>query len=306
MTKKWLYGVALGALLIAGNAAGVTVHDVLSNGFWSADAEQRLTVEKLKEAGNYIEIPFKMKHKDGPAGAKIDRWKETTKGGTFFDTRWKDVRRHNSTTYPSLKRKNEDEKLIVRHEFNKEKTLNKIFREYKMLYGRGIITNRYETEQMTYLNKPTKKEGRPAGAFVVADWFPDELTKYKNPSARFFGTEHTAVTNIISDTEAYITGTIYQTCHVDEYRGYEVDEDGSLLRTYTQHITTDENHVYVQQEITEDTHNDPCYDSQNTYQTQYTATFKKGIWKNETETISKVSQRDIAPWAAKMFQNEKF
>ena len=45
--KKWLYGVALGALLVAGNAAGVTVHEVLSNDFWSM--EQRGTRENLAE-----------------------------------------------------------------------------------------------------------------------------------------------------------------------------------------------------------------------------------------------------------------
>ena len=47
MTKKWLYSVAVGVLLMAGEALGITVHDVLSNGFWSA--EQRGTHEYLDE-----------------------------------------------------------------------------------------------------------------------------------------------------------------------------------------------------------------------------------------------------------------
>ena len=47
MTKKWLYSVAVGALLIAGEAMGVTVHDVLSNGFWSA--EQRVDLVQLEQ-----------------------------------------------------------------------------------------------------------------------------------------------------------------------------------------------------------------------------------------------------------------
>ena len=41
MTKKWLYSVAVGTLLIAGEAMGITIHEVLSNGFWSTDVEQR-------------------------------------------------------------------------------------------------------------------------------------------------------------------------------------------------------------------------------------------------------------------------
>lgn len=37
MSKKWLYSVALGTLLVAGDAMGITVHEVLSHDFWSKE-----------------------------------------------------------------------------------------------------------------------------------------------------------------------------------------------------------------------------------------------------------------------------
>lgn len=137
------------------------------------------------------------------------------------------------------------------------------------------------------------------GPFVMDDWFPDRMTTTSHHRRRFFGTEHNAITNVISDNEAYITGTISQTGHIDEYDDEKVDEDSSLLRTYTQHITTDADHVYVEQEITENAKNASMWDAQIIYQTQYTATFKKGRWKGETETISQTSNGQLADWRIK-------
>lgn len=168
------------------------------------------------------------------------------------------------------------------------------------------VTNRYTNTQITYTGKSRQSNIRPTGPYVVDDWFPEKMTTESYKSCRFFGTEHNAVTNIISDNEAYITGTVSQTGHIDEYYGEKVDQPASLLRTYMQHITTDADHVYIEQEITENTQNDPVYNSQYTYQTQYTATFKKGRWKGEKETISKVSQRSSTSWRLKQLQNEKY
>ena len=55
MSKKWLYSVAAAALLIAGQAAGITIHDVLSNGFWST--QERATEMSLnaETTDNYKE-----------------------------------------------------------------------------------------------------------------------------------------------------------------------------------------------------------------------------------------------------------
>ena len=44
--------------------------------------------------------------------------------------------------------------------------------------------------------------------------------------------------------------------------------------------------------------------SQSTYQAQYTATFKKGCWKGEKETISKESNSDISQWLLDYFKDK--
>ncbi|MBR5623514.1 hypothetical protein IKW72_00705 [bacterium] len=306
--KKWLYGVALGALLIAGNAAGITVHEVLSNGFWSANTERRLTLEELKEVGDYRELRPKIKRKQINIVTEVTNIKQITKGETESSARWKNTNQNTFTFHPNYFILDDNNKLITRHKESKEKTITKLYSYCERVYN-SFTSNVYEIVQTMYSNKPTKKDARPTGPYVADDnWFPHDLTeKYEGLSASFYGTEHNAVTNIISDNEAYITGTLRQTGHIDDYLGYKVDEDASLLRTYTQHITTDADHVYIEQEMTENTQNDPDYNSQHTYQTQYTATFKKGHWEGEKEAISKVSNHDIAPWCKNYWrQNERY
>lgn len=298
MTKKWLYSAVLGALLIVGEAFGITVHEALSNDFWPI--YKRPTRAKLFELGQPRCKRLKSTNTKDDEGSHwffLDRFR-ATRGSPWTEKRWinrligndgffqDDVTVHRTLKARGLWNSVTDS---VEHE---EKDAEGLFR--------------FSCIDETYKATSRSKKARPSGPYVVDDWFPDEMRSKSYQESVFYGTEHNAVTNIISDNEAYITGTIYQTGHIDEYDGGTVNEDASLVRTYTQHFTTDENHVYVQQEITEDAHNDPGCDSQNTYQTQYTATFKKGRWKNETETISKVSQRSISPWALKILQNEKY
>ena len=304
MMKKWLYGVALGTLLVAGNATGITVNEVLSDSFWygrvslsriESYSPPRIKLRKQKETNDedgrhYSELAVRR------AKSPI-RWKQKKWYNNFTDN---DNNFHvdtiaDTTIYGRVRKD-------IMHTVSEEHNLRCFVPETQ----KTIITNTTERVDETFESFCKKKDRRPYGPYVVDDWFPDGLIENSWLSARFGGTEHNAVTNVISDNEAYITGTVSQTGHVDEYNGYKVDEDASLLRTYTQHITTDADHVYIEQEITENTQNDPCYNSQNTYQTQYTATFKKGRFKNEKETISKVSQRERAPWVVKYLQqNEK-
>ena len=305
MTKKWLYGVALGALLVAGNAAGVTVHEVLSNGFCSI--EHRGTRENLKEITDEIG-PIRRKYK---RTFDQDTWIEKTescyiyKGPLTDKTRWKEKECSAVTTGRNFYISDSVVTLIDQRPMYKEKTITKEYWKAQSFMDDLRQTNRYVNTQITYTGKPRQANVGPIGPFVVDDWFPEQMTTASYKSCRFFGTEHNAVTNIISDNEAYITGTVSQTGHIDEYNGEKVDQPASLLRTYMQHITTDADHVYIEQEITENTQNDPVYNSQYTYQTQYTATFKKGRWKGEKETISKVSQRSSTSWRLKQLQNEK-
>jgi hypothetical protein len=309
MSKKWLYSVAVGALLIAGEAMGVTVHDVLSNGFWSA--EQRGTEKHLFELtgsedynahGKYSKTKIE---EDG-----TERWhaRVVTTGPIVDGVQWKEVFWYNCVEKGTDNLLNTKIKLNAkRNKIYKERTLTNQQRKGRRYEDTYLNVNQVFNSSSTYVVKPQKKDARPMGSFVMDDWFPDEMTissSYKE--CRFFGTEHNAVTNVISDNEAYITGTIFQTGRVDKYDGYKVNEDSSLLRTYTQHITTDADHVYVEQEITEDAQNRPLYNSQDTYQTQYTATFKKGQWKGSTETISRGCTYQMADWLKrKLSQNSR-
>ena len=301
MTKKWLYSVAVGALLIAGEAMGVTVHDVLSNGFFSS--EIRETASHLIDTTNYKDFIKKDKTTQDEEGNETLFFAWSTRGRSAVNgVRWKE--KVNSINWDSKDEKVnisvEQRKLTVNRPLYREKNLQDTYEETRNI-RRFFSTNTYNEVTIAYTNKPRKKDARPIGPFVVDDWFPDEMTTEWYKTCRFFGTEHNAVTNVISDNEAYITGTISQTGHVDEYKGYKANEDSSLLRTYTQHITTDADHVYVEQEITENCQNASKSNSQSTWQTQYTATFKKGRWKGETETISQVSNKQLADWYIKKF-----
>ena len=298
MDKKWLYSVALGALLMAGNAAGITVHEVLSHDFWSTDVEQRLTAEQLTEISDWDDKPGKIKEKDNADGTRKCFLKSVRLGKTAENTQWKSKEIYNSF-YSTAELDEKREKIfVVRHKTNKEKTITNENFEAQITAGNVIAS--HSDIQEVYKNIPNKKDALPAGSYVVEDWFRSWLENRVGRSrAQFYGTEHSAVTNIISDNEAYITGTISQAGHIDKYDGYVVDEDASLLRTYTQHITTDADHVYVEQEITEDAKNAVWCNRKNTYQRQYTATFKKGRWKGETETITVTQNSQAADWYLK-------
>lgn len=301
MSKKWLYSVALGALLVAGNAAGITVHDVLSHDFWAK--EQRASYDYLDKMTDH-------KYKTSYIGTKCKEKPEEIKwtgtvirsGPTINGIRWRDRQRYKVVETKPDRTEKEKETLTSKREYHKEK-----IKEQRYWFGLGsevIYSNTWLEAHGTYKNKPRTEDARPIGPFVVEDWFPERMYDWKFQDCQFFGTEENAVTNIISDNEAYITRTISQTGHIDSYMGIEVNEDSSLLRNYNTHITTDADHVYVEQEITENTVNDQLYISKNTWQTQYTLTYKKGRWKDEKEIISKVSTQKAAEWARKGFEDK--
>lgn len=285
---------------MAGEAFGVTVRDVLSNGFWSA--EQRGTFEYAKKATDGYRSFTRKKEKEfiDDAGivhcSSLDVYSAPKISGMRWKTKkWYNWKIDNEGSYTQLD--------LLKSSFVRQNHKEKTTTDLQEV---GRIVNRiYEFmtqhEDTVYMNKPKKKEARPIGPYVVDDWLPDEMIERQYMKCRFLGTEHNAVTNVISDNEAYITGTISQTGHVDEYEGKKLDKPASLLRTYTQHITTDEDHVYVEQEITEDAKNVVWRNCQNTCQSQYTATFKKGRWKGETETITVTQNSQATDWFLKYF-----
>ena len=295
MTKKWLYSVAVGALLIAGEALGITVHDVLSNGFWSA--EQRGTHEYLDEATGHHAKTISIKTKVITGMASLI-WME--KGPNLNGIKWKGKFWANSCTSGSALHGDYKEKLTAtRNKTHKEKTWTYEQISAKNMHVPGSIedTNIVMNSSATYTVKSLKKGARPMGPLVVDDWFSDSIEKTWGVDGRFYGTEEHAVTNIVSDNEAYITRTVEQTGYLDKYfYGYPINEDASLLRTYNTHITTDDDHVYVDQTICENSTNNPEYNQQDAYQTQYIATFKDGRWRESTETITHTSNQQAADW----------
>lgn len=301
MTKKWLYSVAVGTLLIAGEAMGITIHDVLSNGFWSA--EQRGSYEYLmKTTGENVKRtdgknPYKVLEDGTIEGMLI----YTLKCPTITNNiRWKRkmwdhyiLKKDGTSQY--------DDKVRLtanRNKTHKEKTLINERSDLIVTLDEGRRTNAVINGSTAYTVKPLKKDVRPMGPLVGDDWFPDSVEKTRNVVGLFYDTEENAVTNVISDNEAYITRTISQSGFIESYgySAYPVNEDATLLRVYNTHITTDADHVYVDQTITENSTNNPFYNQQDTYQTQYTATFKKGQWKGSTETITYVTDQQAADW----------
>lgn len=314
MKKRWLYSVAVGALLMAGNATGITVHEVLSHDFFSTDAEQRLTTEQLKETGEYRGRP-KLKHKYGKYAEDIYIIRENYKGKTAGNARWKTKQKSiwsDDWTYTSLDYSKET--TTVQHALNKEKTIRNITGlEQKDLETR-VFMGFNETNQFVYTNK-ARKNARPVGPYAIVDnSYVNNLTNSVWVSAQLLGEECNTTTNIVSDNEAYITTTLRQTGHIDDFTRhyypsatYDVNEDSSLWRTYTKHITTDADHVYITQEAKETTHHDHMMlDGTKTWQTDYVATFKNGILKGEKETVSYIAKRKPSSWLSRWLEDQHY
>lgn len=123
MSKKWLYSVAVGALLIAGEAMGITVHDVFSNGFFSS--EIRETGLHLMETTKYKDVIKKDKKTQDEEGNETLFFAWSTRGRSAVDgVRWKE--KVNSITWDS-----KDEKVNIYVE-QRKLTVNKpLYREKK-------------------------------------------------------------------------------------------------------------------------------------------------------------------------------
>ena len=308
-SKKWLYGVALGALLIAQSALGVTVHEVVSNGWWSEDT--RATHAYLDEIAPHPNINGKMKklkvttdENGNPKSTFVVVFKGPAVAGTRWTARTSETR-INADEYQSYDR---TEKLTARrHKTYKEKSVDKE-QQYGSTYLLGdVLWN----QQDTYTVKPLKKDARPMGGYVVEERFKDEMLFPFNRDFRFDGTQEEAITNFVSDSEAYITGTVRQSGYLKSFMGYVIDEQASLLREYTTHITTDVDlkknveYVYIDRKITEITTNEGYSNAQRNYEINHVVTFKDGRWKNSRETMTLVSNSQTADWFKEYLKAEE-
>ena len=289
MTKKWLYSAALGALLIAGEAFGITVHDVFSNGFFSS--EHRGDSAYLSQMGARVKMK---KHKEAMEdGVKKKSWVEVwthrsadcvLKDRQSFYTAFNNLTFHRDIHH----------KLTSQRRSYNEKTLSDQYMDaYTVETKRGYMTDgATNTAETVYMNRLRQKQARPIGPFVIDEWFPDKMRVL----GTYYGGKDTAITNVISDHEACVTRTIQHAGHINEYAGYMVNKDTSSLRTYTQYITTDTDHVYISQVITETNTNAVETNETKYYTTEYVATFNKGRCIREKEVIKEKVYSRTAPW----------
>lgn len=300
--KKWLYSVALGALF-ASHAFAITTHEVLSNGWWSEDT--RATHAYLDEIAPHPNINGKMKklkvttdENGNPKSTFVVVYKGPAVAGTRWTARRSETR-INADEYQSYDR---TEKLTARrHKTYKEKSVDKE-QQYGSTYLLGdVLWN----QQDTYTVKPLKKDARPMGGYVVEERFQDEMLFPLRQDFRFDGTQEEAITNFVSDSEAYITGTVRQSGYLNSFMGYVIGEQASLLRKYTTQVTMDVNNVYVYRKITETTTNEGYSNVQRDYEINQVVTFDdKGRWKNSKETVTSTYKSETADWFKEYLKSE--
>ena len=303
MSKKWLYSVAAGALLMAGEALGITVHDVLSNGFWST--QERATEMSLNAAttDNYKEKYKKEQSEQTPDGYETKSFVYTKKAKTTNDVAWTQNKFHAQVTGNELEANYNTQTIKVKNNDRKEVDLSEDLNSIN--YMETCPTNILEASANLYSFKPTKKGARPVEPFFPdTEWFK-QLTSVEYPGVcgRALAKD---TTNIISDTEAKIRGVMMRSSLLHfvkiGFPNIEFGKDpenssywGHVLYPYEKTITVSNNHVIVEQTIGEDT--TFTHTTTGEYQTKYIASFnKKGAWKKSTETVTKWRSSQANDW----------
>ena len=282
---------------------GITVHDALS-------LDMRYDRPEYDEyatafSGFYKGKMTKFKTGENPDGSEYMFSTYKTSCRKVWGIRWKSKEDMEITKFKAGgKNIKKTRKLTASREgLYKDKIVTQINMDYSK---DGKYTT---TKDEVYTVKSSSKQAQPMGPVMADDdWFPYYLDdpSWNGTTGDFYGTEHNAITNIISDNEAYIDGVFKQSGHINTYDGQDVDVDSSLLRTYTKHITTDADHVYISQDITETVINSPLSrDYVQNWRTEYTATFKKGRWKNVSENISTIGTYDYARWYQDYRESQK-
>ena len=303
MSKRWLYSVAVGALLIVGEAMGVTVQDVLSNDFWSPSHRGTAAyMASLTEKEHVLPHSKTLMYKDR---TKSDGTGKFACADVSYASMGKIKWRNTNYLHTNIVKEQESFILYIRDKYkikavreaHKEK--HKITRVATLLQDeKQWGQNSDENITTVYKDKIRQPDGKPIKPFVLENWFTEQMTNSWFLNGQLYETKDVAITNVVSDNEAYITRTIHQSGYLYDWMGYPVNEDAFVLSTYTTHITTDEDHVYVTQDITEKFKNEfICVtDGENNYTTEYVATRKKGRWKTAQETITQTLKSETCPW----------
>jgi hypothetical protein len=299
MTKKWLYSAAVGALLIASEAFGVTVQDVLKidwdNYRWNFDklahtysGMYRNKIMKdtyTTRADGTVENTFVQKASFNNGGIN---WKYTA----FYDG----IQGEDSfsfTTQSNLKNK-------VKGKYTDKTSTQKDFSADTMITDYWVTNAVWDTQNV-YTFKPANKNTQPMGPYVLDDTFQEDLESY---GFIFYGSETKGITNIISDTEAFIVYETHATGFVGIYNGHEVNEPASLDRKTVQYLTTDKKTFRIQQTTTQTAINAGTVNSQTTVEADYTGKMNgKGRVTKVMETSSIHENMQLRPWAVKDLQS---
>ncbi|GEM_PF-3753000 len=291
MNEKWLYSSALGVLLIVGEVLGITVHDVLSNGFWST--QERATEMSLnaETTDNYKEKYKKETETPREDGSVEKSYLYTKKGKTTNDVVWAQSKNYwgkTGTTNP-LENNQQTLKVVSRH--RKEQSTSDEWKAQTLM--ETCPTNIAEESVAFYTFKPRKKDARPVLPYMPnTEWFANIANQY--PGHLWEQTARSYYTNFVSDTEAIVYGSITRSAGLSLRKvGYPLKDPEhespvfwtQAKYTYDRKITVQDNKVIVEQNFNEDSTYE--HEIKGGIKTKYVATFgKNGQWKKSTEVVS--------------------
>lgn len=301
MNKKWLYSSALGVLLIVGEVLGITVHDVLSNGFWST--QERATEMSLnaETTDNYKEKYKKETETPREDGSVEKSYLYTKKGKTTNDVVWAQSKNYWGKTGTANPLENNQQTLKVVSRHRKEQSTSDEWKAQILM--ETCPTNIAEESVTSYIFKPRGKGERPVAPYMPnTEWFAKIANQY--PGHLWAQSGWAYYTNFVSDTEAIVYGGITRNAALPKRKvGYPLKNPGhgssvfwtQAKYTYDRKITVQDNKVIVEQNFNEDS----TYEHEVTggIKTKYVATFgKNGKWKGSTEVVSQWRSGHANDW----------
>ena len=314
MSKKWLYSVAAAALLIAGQAAGITIYDALSNGFWSTEVSQTEESLNASTTDNYKEKYKKEKTEQIADGCETKSYTYTKKAQTTDDIVWAQKKLYTELVYGNEKKYTEDQVIRIKNCTPKERLTSE--EKGGISYMETCPTNISNSAIQHYFLAPVKKGDRPTEPFFPStEWFR-QLTSEKYPGFCYSEFVEKAETNILSEFQSEIKGVVQRKSHlifskigfpaVDPKKDPEhYDFWGHVTYPYTKTLTVvGDQYLRVEQTITEDSSFD--YTTKGLYYTEYEAFFnKKGVWKKSAEMVNKWRKSDANSWYTNYFKMQK-
>ena len=302
MNKKWLYSSALSVLLIAGEALGITVHDVLSNGFWST--QERATEMSLnaETTDNYKEKYKKETETPREDGSVEKSYLYTKKGKTTNDVVWAQSKNYWGKTGTANPLENNQQTLKVVSRHRKEQSTSDEWKAQTLM--ETCPTNIAEESVASYSFKPCGKGERPVAPFFMNTEWLARLTRQFYPSHCWPETLKTE-TNIVSDMEAQITGRLSRSSVLPAINpppeqmpinpGSGYGAWGDARYAFTKKITIEGNQVIIALDVNE--FSSFTHKVQGGIKTKYVATFgKNGQWKKSTEVVSQWRSGHANDW----------